>query len=75
MLIARALVSEKDILLLDEPTASIDPMAGNQLYSIIKDLGKKMTILLVTHDTAFVSDLTDRVFCVNKTLRGASRGQ
>ena len=69
MLIARALVSDKDILLLDEPTSSIDPMAGSQLYSLIKTLSKKMTIVLVTHDTSFVSDITDRVFCVNRKLK------
>lgn len=68
MLIARALVSNKEILLLDEPTSSIDPIAGSQLYGLIKDLSEKRTIVLVTHDTSFVSDVTDRVLCVNRNL-------
>jgi len=68
MLIARALVSEKEILLLDEPTSNIDPAAGSQLNSLIKELGEKLTILLVTHDTGFVGNITDRVFCINRTI-------
>jgi zinc transport system ATP-binding protein len=68
MLIARALVSEKEILLLDEPTASIDPAVGIRLNSLIKELSAQHTILLVTHDTGFVANITDRVFCVNGTL-------
>ena len=69
MLIARALVSDKEILLLDEPTSSIDPVAGNQLYGLIKELSEKRTIVLVTHDTSFVTDVTDRVFCVSGGLK------
>ncbi len=68
MLIARALVSKKDILLLDEPTASIDQLAVSKLYDLIKELAENHTILLVTHDSGFVSDITDRVFCLNKKL-------
>lgn len=67
-LIARALVSPKEILLLDEPTANIDPEAGNHLNALIKELGIKMTILLVTHDTGFVGNFTDRVFCINRKV-------
>jgi len=65
-LIARALVTETKILLLDEPTSNIDISAGSSLSTILKKLRAKMTILLVTHDTGFVTNLTDRVFCINK---------
>ncbi|MBN1647986.1 MAG: ABC transporter ATP-binding protein [Spirochaetales bacterium] len=68
MLIARALVAETDILLLDEPTSNIDLNAGKQLGELIGKIGQKMTVFLVTHDTGFVSALTDRVFCINRTL-------
>jgi zinc transport system ATP-binding protein len=68
MLIARALVSEKDILLLDEPTSNIDPEAGRHLNTFVKQLSEKLTIILVTHDTGFVTNITDRVLCVNKTI-------
>ncbi len=67
-LIARALVTEAEILMLDEPTSNIDPSAGESLNSLLKKLNEKMTIILVTHDTGFVANITDRVLCINKTL-------
>ncbi len=68
VLIARALVTEAKILMLDEPTSNIDPSAGGTLNSLLKKLNETMTILLVTHDTAFVANITDRALCINKTL-------
>lgn len=68
MLIARALVTDAEILFLDEPTSNIDPSAENNLNSIIKKLSKSKTIILVTHDLGFVSNITDRVLCINKTV-------
>ncbi len=68
MLIARSILSDAEILLLDEPTSNIDSPSQNRLNLILKELSKKMTILIVTHDTGFVSNITDRVFCINKTL-------
>jgi len=68
MLIARALVTNMEILLLDEPTANIDPAAGKHIHELLKGLSDKLTIILVTHDTSFVSDITDRVLCVNRTV-------
>lgn len=63
-LIARALVSEPQILLLDEPTASVDAQAESLIYSILKQLQKKMTILMVTHDLRAAIDIVGRVLCV-----------
>jgi zinc transport system ATP-binding protein len=63
-LIARALVSEPQLLLLDEPTASVDAQAETLIYSILKQLQKKMTILMVTHDLRAAIDIVDRVLCV-----------
>lgn len=68
MLIARALVSDADILLLDEPTSNIDSSNEKSLGIFLKNISKKMTILIVTHDTGFVSTITDRVFCINKKI-------
>ncbi|MFO7896963.1 MAG: metal ABC transporter ATP-binding protein [Candidatus Cloacimonadales bacterium] len=65
-LIARALVTDTKILLLDEPTSNIDLSAGSSLNTILQKLRSQLTILLVTHDTGFVTNLTDRVFCINK---------
>ena len=63
-LIARALVSEPKLLLLDEPTASVDTQAQGEIYKILKELQGKMTILMVTHDLKAAIELVQRVLCV-----------
>lgn len=67
VLIARALVNDPEILLLDEPTAMVDAHVEAKLLGHLKELHKRMTILLVSHDAAFVSSLVDEVLCVNRT--------
>lgn len=67
-LIARALVSDPDLLLLDEPTASVDAQAEGVIYEILKTLRKTMTIMMVTHDLRAAIDLVDRVLCVQGGL-------
>lgn len=67
VLIARALVNEPDLLLLDEPTAMVDAHIEAKLLEHLKSLHDRMTILLVSHDVAFVSGLVDEVLCVNRT--------
>ena len=68
VLIARALAGEPELLLLDEPTANIDPGAEEQFYSILNELRKRMTVITVSHDLGFVNRETDLVICVNKQL-------
>ena len=68
-LIARALVSSPKLLILDEPTASIDPKAEELIYSILMELKKEVTILMVTHDLPGIVNRADRLFCIQKHLK------
>jgi zinc transport system ATP-binding protein len=72
--IARALVTEPEILILDEPTASIDSKGQTEIYTILKDLNKKVTILVVSHDILALSSYIKSVACVNRRVHfhGAS---
>ncbi len=66
VLTARALVSEPELLLLDEPTASLDPGVQDELYELLHELNHRVTIVLVSHDMAFVSKHVSQVLCVHK---------
>ena len=67
-LIARALVSKPKLLLLDEPTASVDTQAEADIYHFLSQLRGKMTILMVTHDLRAAIDQVDRVLCVQGSI-------
>jgi zinc transport system ATP-binding protein len=66
--IARALASKPEILLLDEPTASVDQNIKESIYDLLSRIQKSMTVVLVTHDIGVVSSLVNRVACLNQTL-------
>lgn len=68
-LIARAIMSQPDLLLLDEPTASVDIHGTEQFYKMFTEMNKKFTILIVSHDIGFVSSQVKSVICVRKTLQ------
>ena len=68
VLIARALAVEPEILLLDEPTAMVDAHIEAHLLEKIKSLHRRLTIILVSHDAAFVARLVERVICVNRRV-------
>jgi len=68
VLIARALATEGDILILDEPTANIDHESELQFFDLLTDLNKRMTILMVTHEVGFASTFFKRIACVNKQV-------
>jgi zinc transport system ATP-binding protein len=68
-LIAFALLGKPDILLLDEPTASIDEPGEEQMYELIHRLQKQygIAVVVVSHDLSFVYRYSDRVLCLNRT--------
>ncbi len=68
VLLARALTSDPRLLLLDEPTSNLDVGMEQSLYDLLHRLRGRMSIMLVTHDMAFVSEFTDSVVCVKQTL-------
>ncbi|OPX59116.1 MAG: putative branched-chain amino acid transport ATP-binding protein LivG [Methanobacterium sp. PtaB.Bin024] len=66
--IARAIVREPKLLLLDEPMASIDPEMQNSFYNLLSRLRDKMAIVLVSHDVGAVSSHVDNIACLNQKL-------
>ncbi len=64
--IARALATDPEILFLDEPTASVDPEFQMNLYDILEELNKRVTIVVITHDIGVVSSYMKSIACVNK---------
>ncbi len=68
VLIARALAANPEILILDEPTANIDPTAEHRLYSLLTSLNETMTIILISHDLEFVSEHVEKVICIDRQV-------
>jgi zinc transport system ATP-binding protein len=64
VLIARALVSQPKLLLLDEPTSSVDVEAQAEIYNLLAQLKGAMTLVMVTHDLGTVIERVERVLCV-----------
>ena len=74
-LIARALISEPDLLLLDEPTAKIDPPSSAAILHLLESLKKTKTILLVTHDIKTIVEKVDRILCVQGVVQSYLPGE
>lgn len=68
VLIARALATHPKVLLLDEPTASVDMASEGELYRLLKELNKEITIILVSHDLDFVAEQVKKVICIDRKV-------
>jgi zinc transport system ATP-binding protein len=68
VLIARALACQPEVLILDEPTAHIDPKIEEGVFDLLKRLNQRLTVLVVSHDIGFITRYITRVACLNRTL-------
>ena len=66
--IARALIANPRLLLLDEPTANIDTRGQTEFFKLLADLNRDVTILVVSHDLLVISRYVKSVACVNRRL-------
>ena len=63
---AGALVGNPDVLILDEPTVGLDPKQIIEIRNLIKNLGKKHTVILSSHILSEISQICERVIIINK---------
>ena len=68
LLIARAFAVNPKLLLLDQPTASVDASSRNQIYQLLREINDEMTIVLVTHDLLAISSEVRKLACLNGKL-------
>ena len=66
--IARALVTDPDILIMDEPTSGIDQEWQSNIYQLMGELNKEMTIIVASHDIGILSTYVKSVACINGTV-------
>lgn len=69
VLISRALACEPKILLLDEPTTSVDSHTEGSFFDLLKQLNEEIPIVLVSHDLGFISSYLTHVACLNTRLK------
>jgi zinc transport system ATP-binding protein len=70
VLIARALVSNPELLILDEPTGGVDPEAQTSFYALLQHLNRErdVTLILVSHDIGVVAKEVTKLACLNRRL-------
>jgi len=76
--IAKALASEPEVLILDEPTTGVDLESQEAFYNLLTKLNKErgLTIILVSHDVGVIVNEVKTIFCINRSLiyRGSPQG-
>ena len=70
VLLARALVNDPELLILDEPTAALDPEMRERFYALIGEINRsrRVTVLLVTHDTGAIGKFASKMLYLDKRM-------
>ncbi len=68
VLIARALIAKPKLIFMDEPTANIDASGQTSFYKLLKEVNKKTTIVVASHDIMVLSSCARSIVCVNKSV-------
>lgn len=68
LLLARTLLTKPKLLLLDEPTANIDPQSSEHIFEVLAKFNQKMTIIMVTHDLSAIASCVKSIACLNQSL-------
>lgn len=74
-LIARAMVSEPELLLLDEPLASVDPEFKNRLLDVLREIQAEIPVVVVTHDLTPFAGAVRQIACMNRRLHYHPSGE
>ncbi len=67
VLIAQALACQPELFLLDEPNANLDAIGSQTIYELLRELNKRLTIVLVSHNLNTVESYASHIVCVNHT--------
>jgi zinc transport system ATP-binding protein len=73
--LARAMIHDPELLILDEPTTALDAKSENHFYHWLQGLVPQKTVILVSHDLSVVSRIATKVCCLNKTLVTHASGE
>jgi zinc transport system ATP-binding protein len=70
VMLARALVSEPELLILDEPSTALDPASREDFFTRLKELNsqKQTTIILITHDTGYIGQYANKLLYIDRKL-------
>jgi len=64
--LARAIICNPKILILDEPTSNIDPKGEYEIFKLLKEFNKTMTVIVVSHDLSMLMDFATKAIFINK---------